>query len=54
MRAAVCRRYGPPDVVAPMAAGVSYSEAAALAGATALWFLRDKAFVRPGAQSWSR
>lgn len=34
--------------VAPMPAGLSYPEAAALADATALCFLRDKALVRPG------
>jgi NADPH:quinone reductase-like Zn-dependent oxidoreductase len=34
--------------VAPMPADVSFAEAAALADATALYFLRDKAGVRPG------
>jgi NADPH:quinone reductase-like Zn-dependent oxidoreductase len=34
--------------VAPMPAGVSFAEAAALADATALCFLRDKAGLRPG------
>jgi NADPH:quinone reductase-like Zn-dependent oxidoreductase len=34
--------------VAPKPAGVSYAEAAALADATALCFLRDKAGLRPG------
>jgi NADPH:quinone reductase-like Zn-dependent oxidoreductase len=52
VKAAVYRRYGPPDVVtvavAAAPAGVSFAEAAALADATALCFLRDKARVRPG------
>jgi len=34
--------------VAPMPADVSFAEAAALADATALYFLRDKAGVQPG------
>jgi NADPH:quinone reductase-like Zn-dependent oxidoreductase len=34
--------------VAPMPGSVSFAEAAALADATALCFLRDKAFLRPG------
>jgi len=34
--------------VAPVPADVSFAEAAALADATALYFLRDKAGVRPG------
>jgi NADPH:quinone reductase-like Zn-dependent oxidoreductase len=34
--------------VAPMPAGVSFAEAAALADATALYFLRDKAGLREG------
>jgi NADPH:quinone reductase-like Zn-dependent oxidoreductase len=34
--------------VAPMPGSVSFAEAAALADATALYFLRDKAVLRPG------
>ncbi|HEY0999954.1 MAG TPA: alcohol dehydrogenase catalytic domain-containing protein, partial [Streptosporangiaceae bacterium] len=39
--------------VAPKPANVSFAEAAALADATALCFLRDKAGLRSGRPSWS-